>query len=377
VNIFSEQMAGATFTVNNSDCIHRALGGAESVNQAFVTKNGVPLQPANPLRADFGTFNGDPNNVLQMNSGDDLTLFIYDTPDGLKVQIHDLTTGETGSMVAGPANGFGQLEYDPSATSCTVNPYAFHPMYSTSSEHTRSPATAHSYNVSFSEEIGHFEFCDEADPNTLSCTLAGVNDKAGLDADDKWCFTPSQSFFPGPPIVQIGGCTASETDFDGLSYQDSWPGTLTDASEDALIHPAPVRFTSPLFIERGEDVEERRFQNYDRVAFEADLPLIENETAPSCDVYTGGHCVNPPLGAQFYPIFSTTFIHRVGCQWQFGGTHVPGTTNTFGGSSMTEFGSLLGLAVQDSSGSITEFNNFRRVLGENPCPRRERDRDTD
>ena len=370
LNIFSEQIDGATFTPNNSDCINRALGGSESVNNAFITRNGVPLEPANPLRAVFGSFNDDSNNVLHMNSGDTLIVFIHDTPDGLKVHIHDLTTGESGFMVASSANGFGQLVYNPSATSCTVTPYAFHPMYSTSSEHTRSPATAHSYNIAFSEEIGHFEFCNEADPNTLNCTVPGVNDKGGLDADDALCFTPSQFFFPLPPILQIGGCIGTEFDFDGVSYRRSWPGTLKERGEDKRIHPTPVRFTSPLFVESGGDDEKRRLQNYDRVAFETDLPLIEFATSPACDVFTGTNCVNPPLGTKFYPIFSTADTDDGGCRWQFGGTHIPETTNTFGGNSITEFGPLLGLVVQDFSGSITEFNNFRRVLEENPCPGR-------
>jgi hypothetical protein len=378
LNIFSEQIDGATFTVNNSDCISRALGGSESVNHAFITRNGVPLAPANPLGEFFGNFDNKPNNVLHMNSGDTLIVFIHDTSDGLKVHIRDVTTRESGFMVASPANGFGQLVYSPSATSCSVNPYAFHPMYSTSSEHTRSPATAHSYNITFSEEIGHFEFCDEADPNTLHCTDPGVNDKSRLDADDVLCFTPSQSFFPLPPILQIGGCTDSDSDFDGVSYRRSWPGTLGDRDEDKEIHPTSVRFTSPLFIKRDEEREERGFENYDRVAFEADLPLIENKTSPSCNVFAGTNCVNPPLGAKFYPIYSTVHTNTAGCEWQFGGTHIPGTTNTFGGNSTAEFGHLLGLTVQDFSGSITEFSNFRRVLDENPCPTREdKDRDTD
>lgn len=375
VNIFSEQIAGATFTPNNADCVSRASGHTESVNQAFVTKNGMPFQPANALRANFGTFDPDPNNVLHMNNGDMLTVFIRDTVDGLKVSIHDLTTGEFGFMVASPANGFGQLVFDPAATSCTVNPYAFHPMYSTSNEHTRSPATAHTYNVSFSEEIGHFEFCDEADPSTLNCTVAGGNDKGQLDADDTFCFTPSQSFFPGLPIVQIGGCIASEFDFDGVSYRHSWPGTFTDAAEDKRVHPTPVRFTSPLFVDRDENSDEHTFKNYNRVAFEADFPLIENETMPSCNVFTGEHCVNPPIGARFYPIYTTAETKSAGCEWQFGGTQIPETRNRFGGSSTTEFASLLGTAVQDFGASIIEFNNFRRVIGENPCPRRETDPD--
>ncbi len=377
LNIFSEQIEGATFMLNNSDCINRALGGSESVNHAFITRSGVPLAPANPLGEVFGTFNSDSNNVLRMNGGDTLIVSIRDTADGLRVHIRDLTTGESGFMIAGPANGFGQLIYDPTATACSITPYAFHPMYSTSSEHTRSPATAHSYNITFSEEIGHFEYCNEADPNTFNCTVPGVNDKGGLDADDVSCSTPSQSSFPLPPILQIGGCTASDSDFDGVSYHRSWPGTLADRSEDERIHPTPVRFTSPLFIKRDEDRKERELENYDRVAFEADLPLIESATSPACNVFTGTNCVNPPPGSKFYPIYSTGHTYTVGCEWQFGGTRIPGTANTFGGNSMTEFGQLLGLAVQDFNGSITEFSNFRRILDENPCQTRETDREMD
>src|SRR5438552_5771748 len=36
-------------------------------------------------------------------------------------------------------NGFAQIKYDPTATSCTSLPAAFHPAYSTSSEDTRVP----------------------------------------------------------------------------------------------------------------------------------------------------------------------------------------------------------------------------------------------
>ena len=50
--------------------------------------------------------------------------------------------------------------------------------------------------------------------------------------------------------------------------------------------------------------------------------------------------MNPPNGATFYPIFST----RGGsgeCLWQVGGANIPGTKNTFGGTSTAEYGPLL------------------------------------
>jgi hypothetical protein len=67
-------------------------------------------------------------------------------------------------------------------------------------------------------------------------------------------------------LVQIGGCFATDNDFDGVSYQNTWPGTFTDTSLDMALHPRSVLFSSPTF---------NGGQNYDRVAFEADLPRIE------------------------------------------------------------------------------------------------------
>jgi len=103
------------------------------------------------------------------------------------------------------------------------------------------------------------------------------------------------------------------------------------------------------------------------VAFEADLPRIEDATTPACDRTTGANCVNPPVGADFYPIFSTRNTDD-GCRWQLGGANIPGTKNTFGGNSTAEFGPLL-LSVYPGPGfrPIFRYNNFRRILSFNPC----------
>jgi hypothetical protein len=92
-------------------------------------------------------------------------------------------------------------------------------------------------------------------------------------------------------------------------------------------------------------------QNYERVAFEADLPRIESNTNPPCqrhvsnpaDPDPGSGCVNPPVGADFYPFFTATGGSST-CTWQEGGANIPGTTKSFGGSSTAEFGPLLQLA---------------------------------
>lgn len=57
------------------------------------------------------------------------------------------------------------------------------------------------------------------------------------------------------------------------------------------------------------------------------------------------------------------------CEWQLGGPFIPGTTNEFGGNSAAEFGPLLSLAYPAANGAPTfRYNNFRNVLGSNPCP---------
>ena len=78
-----------------------------------------------------------------MSSGDKLSLHMFDTPAGFTVQVNDLTTGETGSMVASTANGFASVKFDPSASTCSLITHAFHPMFSTSNAGTRLMWTAH------------------------------------------------------------------------------------------------------------------------------------------------------------------------------------------------------------------------------------------
>ena len=356
--IWSFSQSGATGAFNNKACLDQ-LNGAETPNFAVVTTNGVPLTPPNPAGVNFGRNNFDLNNVLSMAPGDRLLIIIHDTKNGLKVVFKDLTSGVSGHMVATHKNGFGQVLYQPNSATCNIAPYDFHPMYSTSGEHTRVPWAAHSYNVAFSDEIGHFEYCDSADPNTLKCTVPGVNDPSGLDADDVGCFTPSQLFFPPPPFQQIGGCLSSELDFDGTPYGFNWPGTFANAAKDKRLHAEPVRFSSPLFVD-----DDGELRNYERVAFETNVSVFES----ACDyLVTGNNCVVPPPGVPFYPFFTTRSGEDV-CEWQEGGGFIPGTTKTFGGSASTEYGPPLFLLYQTGAESASSFvNDNRRILDHNPC----------
>ena len=255
-------------TTQNQQCLKKV--SIEPVSFAFITKSGVPQASPDPLTAFSPPFTATTpdrsTDLLFMNPGDTIMLDMHDTPAGFQVVIHDLTTGETGSMTASVANGFRHILYEPHS-SCHSAPYAYHPMYATSGEHTRLTWTAHGYNVAYSDEIGHWEYCDVVTQG--KCKSGGATDPAP-DGDDVGCFSALESL-----LVQVSGCIGSDADFDGVSYQPaSWPGT--NSSRPA---PDPILFSSPLF---------NGASNYSRVAFEADLPRIEApDSGGICDRTTG------------------------------------------------------------------------------------------
>jgi hypothetical protein len=341
----------------NDTCANQLFGGTEYVNFAYITKSGSPLGPPSPLSVNADTFNIGSPDLLLMNGGDQLTVDLHDTAHGLQVVIHDLTTGTSGSMTASAANGFSQIQFAPTGTACNAIPADFHPEYATSSEATRVMWAAHGYNVAYSDEIGHWEYCDAADMTTFpfACTQAGAGDPT-VDDDDIFCATAALSL-----LVQVTGCTQSDEDFDGVSYQKVWPGI--NGNMGTAKTPGPIVFSSPTFNGGAQ---------YSRVAFETDLPRIEaTGLSPNnnCQRFspTGTGCVNPPNGAQFYPMFVAKQTDA-GCRWFEGGPNFPGSTQNFGGSSTTEFGPLLRLDYPSPAGNLPRFNDFRNVLSSNPCP---------
>jgi len=293
-----------------------------------------------------------------------LSVAFGDTRNGLNVSINDLTTGGTGSMTASKANGFAQVKFDPSGTSCTAIPYNFHPMYSTSSTKTRVTWAAGSYNVAFDTEIGHFQYCTGPaqipatpfgiDPTTGQPTTCPAADQEGFgankqpsDADDNFCFPGQEAL-----LYQVPGCTDTNTGFDGASYQRLWPDGNTK------LHPTPFQFSTPM---TGANYS----VPYRQVGFETDLPAIES----TCDPTSGIGCTLIPQTdqnqpASFYPYYTTTRT-RNGCVWQFG-SDIPGQISNFGQNA--QYGTLLqqDYTVQ-GGGTQTLYLDFRNILSRNPC----------
>ena len=151
----------------------------EYVNFAFIQMDGVPFPAGSP--SPLGPVVSTNAQTLFMNSGDELEVILQDAPNGLKIAVNDLTSGQSGFMVSSAANGFAEILYDPNGKNCdfaTHNiPYDFHPMYATSTEHTRVPWTAHAFNVGLSDEVGHFQYCDAVAKQGGHCTQPSVNDR--------------------------------------------------------------------------------------------------------------------------------------------------------------------------------------------------------
>lgn len=392
LNIDSLSESGITGATLNSTCANQLFGTIEYINFAFVTKNGVSQAPASPktISTSLAPYTPDPAKDLFMNSGDLLAVAMHDSPSGLHIDIIDTTTGQRGSMTASASNGFAQIQYAPTGTSCNAIPYDFHPMYSTSSPQTRVIWAAHSYNIAFADEIGHFDFCSHPNPDTTcSGTEGGAPSdpqQEPTDADEAafgGCFDASQS-----SLIQVNGCLGTNNGFDGVPYQNNaWP----DGNAN---QPTPIQFTSPL---TGPQYN----VNYKQSAFEANLPRVEaNNVGPgssnncqrfpqlpnpgtNCFLFpltddspmpsANGSSTGPLIHAPFYPYFSDTDVNlglgkspQAQCMWQIGDS-IPGSITDFGKNS--QYGSLLTLSTLPQGTPFTSrINNFRQIFAREQCP---------
>jgi hypothetical protein len=236
----------------------------ETTNFAFIQTNGIPTGPAGPVSATVSTFTPNAQTLL-MNQGDHIRITIKDTMAGLITRIEDLTTGQTGFMVASAANGFQSLNRD----TCAPTNFNFHPEFDTAKFGNFVPWAALQANVNFAMEIGHF-------------TPGAHGDN---DDDDAPCF-------PGPTVA---GCLGADVDFDGTSYRFDWPDGTHNNATSIAIHSVKGGGIGPLSADDGGDYE----RPYPIIQFETDVSASEATCQPN-----GVGCVVPPGGAQFYPFYA-------------------------------------------------------------------------
>jgi hypothetical protein len=350
---------------------------------AYLQRNGVPAGPPSPQLSNISseTPNG---QTLEMHPGDVLEMSITDPAAGFTTTIKDLTTHQTGTMVASAANGF----MDTDVNTCAGIPFTYHAEYSTAAPQNQVPWAALEGGVLMQQEIGHFESCNSVsnslpvsidnggsegpdatgqgpcDPTTFLCdnsTTEGVNGPVACPTNDAstgaLCeFSDAACFPKGNRPVTINGTLVEEhypiagcldnvfqngdLDFDGTSYQaNTWPDGTGN-------HPTAFRYIGP-FTTGGKP--------YPQIQFETDAPASES----LCDTATGTDCVLKPLGSDFYPFFSLNNTQRLSgvgaprgaCVWNFGNV-LPGVTNQtfgkdaqYGASDVARFGGTNASAV--------------------------------
>jgi hypothetical protein len=236
----------------------------EPANFAFIQRDGVPTGPPSPASANNATFTQNAQTLL-MYPGDHLRITIKDTHDGLLTKVEDLTTGQTGYMVASGDNGFQNT--DPNT--CAGTNFDFHPEFDTAKYGNFLPWAVLQGNINVSFELGHFELPDN-------------------DADDPPCF-------PGP---LVGGCEGADVDWDGASYQHDWPGINANTATSILIGSVNGGGIGPLSSSGGEGGGNYN-QPFPIIQFETGVP--DSET--TCQ-HNGVGCVVPPVGAPFYPYYA-------------------------------------------------------------------------
>ncbi len=289
----------------------------EPTNFAFIQKDGIPTGPPGPDTANDSTFTPNAQTLL-MNQGDVLRVTISDTPGnvfgGVTTRIDDLTTHQSGFMIASAHNGYRTLN----PHTCVGTDFSFHPEFSTAKFGNFVPWAVLQANIGFSDEIGHWE-----------------NLPADGDDDDVNCF-------PSSPTALLGGCLGDDLDFDGTSYQADYP--------DGTRHtPTPLNFSGPRFAATGS---KHYTGTYPIMQFETTVAASETTCQPN-----GVGCTVPPAGAKFYPFYSVVNQGSFGCTFLFG--NITHGVNTFGKDAQYGTPNLAWFFGQTSSGPMV-----------NPCEAR-------
>ena len=266
-----------------------------------------------------------------MNPGDTIVVHMFDAPlrgggHALEASEKDLTTGQSGFMIASAANGF--MNTDP--VTCAGTPFNFEPEYSSAAANNILPWGAGPYMLDNQFEIGHFEPCTritgkqsltiESFTDTFWTNCHGPYDRGqedpNLEPDDSPCYPVGDTHGGTVPPNQVTGCPVffdaiGDLDYDGTSYYADWP---TSSS--------PNRFPGT-FAQAQPSTQGRP---YPQIQFETDTA----DTESTCDLGTGAGCMMPPPGpGNFYPYWTLVRDHQLGCTWQFGNAGQTG--QSFGG----------------------------------------------
>ncbi|MBV9094406.1 MAG: hypothetical protein JO132_11090 [Streptosporangiaceae bacterium] len=332
LNIDSLECSGSGYAPSpcNPNC-------TEPVNFAFIQTNGVPTGPPSPQLSNLATLT--PNrHTLLMNPGDVIVVSMFDAwiPGGraLEARETDLSTGQSGYMIASAANGF--MNTNPK--NCSGTPFNFQQEYSSARAQNFLPWGFGPYMINSEFEIGHFEPCTSVH-GAATFTMGSFTDtyykncsgpyettaeKPALEPDDSPCYPFGDTHGGTVAPNLVTGCDVSfnatgDLDYDGTPYYRDWPDSVT-----------PDRYPSTfLQLQPTTDYGQRCPQ----IQFETDNSATQ--LATGCNPATGANCVLPPPGpGNFYPYWTQATVGGL-CVWEFGNM---ANGNTFGGDA--QYGSV-------------------------------------
>ena len=309
----------------------------EPVNFAFVQRNGVPTGPASPQLSDLATFT--PNaETLMMDPGDRITVHMWNAaiPGGhaLEVRETDLTTGQSGFMIASASNGF--MNTNP--FNCQGTPFSFQPEYSTARAQNIIPWGIGPYMINTEYEIGHWEACTTV-TGAATDTIGSFSDTyykhchgpyeqaadsgSSFEPNDAPCYPQGDTHNGTVAPNLVTGCDVffdaiGDLDYDGQPYYADWPDSPTAGIfPSSFLQHEPTTGGKP----------------YGSVQFMTDASATEFNT--NCNLTSGQGCVLPPSGpGHFYPYFTLADLHGT-CAWEFGNMR---NGQTFGGDQ--QYGSV-------------------------------------
>ena len=309
----------------------------EPVNFAFLQTDGVPSGPPSPQLSDHSTFT--PNrHTLLMNPGDVITVHLFDVriPGGsaLETRVTDLTTHQSGYMIASAANGF--MNTNPA--DCSGTPFNFQQEYSSARAQNLIPWGIGPYMINDQYEIGHFEPCtsvsgpatftDGTFTDTYYQHCSGPYETTAedpyLEPDDAPCYKFGDTHGGTTAPNLVTGCPVffdaiGDLDYDGTPYYPDWPDSVL-----------PDRYPSTFLQLQPTTAGGHR---YPQIQFVTDSSATQLNT--DCNLTTGSGCVLPPKGpGNFYPYFTQARVAGF-CVWEFGNMR---NGNTFGADA--QYGSV-------------------------------------
>ncbi len=154
----------ASLHINDLECTLRRSRTATTIASSRPTSPSsrqTACRPARPARSSRISRRRHPNaKTLLMNPGDVVRVHIFNADIGggqhaLETQLTDITTGQSGFMIASAANGFMATNHE----DCSGVPFNYQPEFNTSKPQNAVPWAALQVNIATQFEIGHFTPC--------------------------------------------------------------------------------------------------------------------------------------------------------------------------------------------------------------------------